>query len=256
MRTKLICSVTCVLALGLAGSAAGQGLKGEYFNNMTLSGSPVLTLVEAVSFDWGDAGSPAPSVNVDQFSARWTGGVIPLYSQSYIFHTRTDDGVRLWVDDRLLINNWTDHAPMWDSTKPVALKAGRTYSIKMEWYENTGGAVAELYWQSASQALQIIPGAQLLPTRVVRLLAGNPNPADGAIGVVMPLLQWKAGETSVFHDVYFGTNPTLGPAQFRGRQPFNIYWHAPGLVPGVTIHTGDVWSFTAASFTACRPNPA
>jgi hypothetical protein len=58
MRTKLICSVTCVLALGLVGSAAGQGLKGEYFNNMTLTGSPVLTRVEAVSFDWGDAGSP------------------------------------------------------------------------------------------------------------------------------------------------------------------------------------------------------
>jgi hypothetical protein len=139
----------------------------------------------------------------------------------------------------------------------------------MEWYENTGGAVSELYWQSASQALQIIPGAQLLPTRVVRLLAGNPNPAHGAIGVVVPLLQWKAGETSVFHDIYFGTNPTLGPAQFRGRQVFSIYWCGPGLVPGVTfywrideveadgvtIHTGNVWSFTAASFTASNPNP-
>ena len=46
------------MALGLAGSATGQGLKGEYFNNMTLTGAPVLTRVEAVSFDWDDAGSP------------------------------------------------------------------------------------------------------------------------------------------------------------------------------------------------------
>jgi len=45
------------LAIGLAGSAAGQGLKGRYFNNMTLTGSPVMTRVEAVSFDWGDPGS-------------------------------------------------------------------------------------------------------------------------------------------------------------------------------------------------------
>lgn len=269
MCRKLIYLGASALVLGLVASAAGQGLKGEYFNNMTLSSPAVLTRVEMVDFDWGDPGSPAPSVSVDQFSARWTGGIIPLYSDNYIFHTRTDDGVRLWVDDRLLINNWTDHSPMWDSSAPVALKAGKAYSIKMEWYENGGEAVAELYWQSASQALQTIPGAQLLPTKVVRLSASKPNPADGAIGVLMPLLQWMPGERAVFHDIYFGTNPALGPAQFRGRQPFAIYWHMPGLVPGVTYcwrideleadgvtrHTGDVWSFTAASSTASRPNP-
>jgi len=99
--------------------------------------------------------------------------------------------------------------------------------------------------------------------------ARDPSPPNGAKTVVAPLLQWTAGDTAKYHDVYFGTNPTPGPAEFRGRLPFNMYWHTPGLVPGttyywrvdeveadgVTIYTGDVWSFTAAPLAAYNPNP-
>jgi hypothetical protein len=105
------------------------------------------------------------------------------------------------------------------------------------------------------------------------LKASNPKPADGAQNLTSPLLQWTAGDTAKWHDVYFGTNPTPGAAEFRGRQAFNLYWHAPGFTPaatyywrideveanGTTIHKGDVWSFTttpgAANRTASNPNP-
>ena len=100
--------------------------------------------------------------------------------------------------------------------------------------------------------------------------AHNPDPADGATGVLQPLLKWTAGDSAALHDVYFGTNPTPGPAEFIIRYNFNMYWYGPGLIPGttyywrideveadgVTIHTGDVWSFTAAPSTAYNPNPA
>jgi len=92
----------------------------------------------------------------------------------------------------------------------------------------------------------------------VQLTALNPDPADGAENVATPLVKWTAGSTAAFHDVYFGTNPTPGHAEFKGRQAFTMYHHMPGLTPettyywrvdeveddGVTIHTGDVWSFT------------
>jgi len=115
------------------------------------------------------------------------------------------------------------------------------------------------------------------PDDVIRLAeyygyfkATDPIPADGGTGVVTPLLQWTAGDNAAFHDVYFGTNPTLGTADFRTRTTWTMYWHGPGIVPGtiyywrideveadsVTIHAGDVWSFTAATLTAQNPNPA
>lgn len=100
--------------------------------------------------------------------------------------------------------------------------------------------------------------------------ASNPSPPDGAEGITTPLLQWTAGETAKFHDVYFGTNPTLGAAEFKLRQTWNVYWHGAGITPGTTyywridevesdgktIHKGDVWSFTALGLTASNPNPS
>ncbi len=102
-----------------------------------------------------------------------------------------------------------------------------------------------------------------------RSFASEPKPADSAEEVAISLLQWTAGVTAVFHDVYFGTNPTLGPAEYRGRQEFPIYWHSPGLDPdttyywrvdeveadGTTIYTGNVWSFTSAHITAQDSGP-
>jgi len=102
--------------------------------------------------------------------------------------------------------------------------------------------------------------------------AENPNPPDGAEGVLVQLATWTPGETATFHDVYFGTTPDLGPENFMMRNPkaVMVYWHAPGLVPdttyywrideveadGTTIHTGDVWSFTVMPLTAWNPDPA
>jgi len=99
--------------------------------------------------------------------------------------------------------------------------------------------------------------------------ATEPNPADGGTGGPAPLLQWTKGDTAVWHDVYFGTNPELGSADYMDRMPFAMYWHIPGLIPGTTyywrideveadgttIHTGDVWSFLAAPLIAHSPNP-
>ena len=100
--------------------------------------------------------------------------------------------------------------------------------------------------------------------------ASRPDPADGATDVIQPLLRWTAGSTALFHDVYFGTTPDLGPEQLVApRQVMTLYWHAPGVVAGttyywrvdeieadgVTVHTGDVWTFLAQPLTAYLPDP-
>lgn len=132
------------------GKPGEHGLRGEYFDNMHLDGEPVLTRIDAqVDFNWGQ-GSPDPSIPHDRFSARWTGLFTPAQSGRFLLGMSTDDGGRLWLDDRLLVDAWHDQAET-VHTAAVQLEAGRTYAIRAEYYENTGLACARLGWTPAHE---------------------------------------------------------------------------------------------------------
>ncbi len=140
--------------------AAGTGLQGDYYSDKAL-GTLVLTRVDpSVNFDWA-YGSPDPKVAVDNFSIRWTGQVVPLYSETYTFYTQSDDGVRLWVNDQLLVDNWTGHA-VTENKGQIALTAGQPANIRLEYYESGSNAVIKFLWSSTSQAKEILPQGQLL----------------------------------------------------------------------------------------------
>ena len=129
----------------------GDGLSAMYYvgisTNAHLDGTPLLTRTDPIiDFDWG-TGSPDPAVPVDHFSVRWTGTILPTTTQAYTFSTTSDDGVRLWVNNQLIIDNWTDHGPTVDNGT-ITLTGGVSYTVKMEFYENGGGAVARLHWSS------------------------------------------------------------------------------------------------------------
>jgi glucose/arabinose dehydrogenase len=151
----------------------GNGLKGEYFDNRDFTNLKLTRTDPTVDFNWG-TGSPDASIGSDTFSVRWTGQVQPLYSETYTFSTTTDDGVRLYVDDRLIIEHFRDQAPT-EKTGTITLEAGRRYNIRMDYYENAGGAVAQLAWASSSQIKQTIPTSQLFD-------AIAPNPGILALG--------------------------------------------------------------------------
>lgn len=139
-------SVVPVPASALRGPNGEHGLKAEYFTNKTLDGAPALTRVDpAVDFDWGMS-NPAPGLPSDDFSARWTGKVVPDKSGKYRFGAIADDGVRVYLDGKLIAEDWTEHAPA-TVTGEVTLEAGKSYDVKMEYYESKIGAVAKLVWQ-------------------------------------------------------------------------------------------------------------
>ena len=120
------------------------GMKGEYFDNMKLSGKPVVTRIDSmIDFNFGTS-SPAPGVPEDHFSIRWTGKIIPPETVHHI-GISTDDGGRLYVDGKLVIDDWRDHAEVSNKAK-VELKAGKEYEITFEQYDNALGAVARLTW--------------------------------------------------------------------------------------------------------------
>lgn len=140
-------------------STSGDGLMGSYFNNMDLT-ALVLTRVDpTVNFNWR-TGSPASSIGKDTFSVVWSGFIEPKFSDEYTIYTKTDDGVRLWVNDQLMVNNWVNQSVKEVSGK-ITLEAGVRYPIKLEYFENTGRAQAELRWSSVQTPKQIIPQSQL-----------------------------------------------------------------------------------------------
>ncbi|MBL9201498.1 MAG: immunoglobulin domain-containing protein [Opitutaceae bacterium] len=140
-------------------SSGGSGLLAEYFNNMTLSGPPAASVVEpTIDRDWLTAAPPYTAP--DFFSVRWSGFVRADLSATYTFITSSDDGVRLWINNQLIIDNWTDHS-LTDNTGSITLQAGQLYALRMEFYENTGGATARLRWEAPALPREVVPASNL-----------------------------------------------------------------------------------------------
>lgn len=120
--------------------------QGEYFNGRDLTKSPTLTRTDsAINFDWG-SGSPAPGINANEFAARWT-GTFTFEAGRYRFTTTTDDGVRLYVDDRLILQNWR---PMRGTRTAYADLAAGQHTVRVEYFEASQAAKAQVYWTRTS----------------------------------------------------------------------------------------------------------
>jgi hypothetical protein len=116
----------------------------SYWNNAALSGTPVVTREDAnINFDWG-TGSPHADIASDQFSARWT-RYIDVTPGTYTFSATSDDGMRIWIDNVLVLDAWYDHPPQ-TFTFDRYMGTGH-HLIKVEYYENGGLAVAKLAWR-------------------------------------------------------------------------------------------------------------
>ncbi|MHC4542799.1 MAG: PA14 domain-containing protein, partial [Planctomycetota bacterium] len=153
-----------------------------------------------INFNWGLSG-PDETVGDDNYSIRWTGELEVPISETYSFYPKVQGGMRLWVDDQLIIDKWQDRGidERWQDHFPVEhhraiyLEAG-TCPIVMEFaYRQSfgGGAVVVLFWGSPSIPRQVIPQAALS----VPLKANRPSPSNGAVDVTQtPTLEWYPGD--------------------------------------------------------------
>ena len=127
-----------------------DGWKGEYFNNRTLSGAPTLVRDDSqINFAW-KLNSPGANVPADHFSARWT-RTLNLPAGTYSFRVYSDDGVRLWVGDKLLIDRWNDQS-LNNHRAEIKLPGGNV-NVRMEYYEREGDAFARLDWIAVGSSI-------------------------------------------------------------------------------------------------------
>jgi glucose/arabinose dehydrogenase len=162
----------------------GTGLLGTYFNNVNFTGTSLTRLDPTVNFSWG-AGAPIAGIGADTFSVVWSGQVRAKVTGTHTFYTVSDDGVRLFVNGQAVINNWTDHAPT-ENAGTIVLTAGQKYDIRLEFYENGGGASAQLRWSGPGLAKEVVPQSHLHP--YVLLVAGSTTLTAGDAAVRARLL--------------------------------------------------------------------
>jgi hypothetical protein len=198
------------------------GLRAQYYDGRDFTALKLTRVDPTVDFQWG-AGSPDPSIGADTFSVRWDGFVEPSGSETYRFYVTSDDGVRLWVDGKLLVDNWTDHAAT-ENSGTITLTAGVRYDIRMEFYENGGDATATLSWSSPSVSKRIVPSTRLFPATV-----------GGGATSAAPTLRDKSVATS--HNV---STLTIGkpPATQPGDLLVAIVGHDNGSQYGIATPAG------------------
>ncbi|MFZ3341062.1 MAG: glycoside hydrolase family 3 C-terminal domain-containing protein [Terriglobales bacterium] len=147
------------------------GLQGEYFNNQDLEGTPALVRTDQqVDFKWGD-GSYIDGGPTDHFSVRWSGFFVPKSSGEYKFYVSADDGVRLYLDDQRVIDDWQRHAETLDSFVRE-LEGGHPYRVRLEYFEAVGTATAGFGVVAARQSIG----------KEVKALAANAGAAIVCVG--------------------------------------------------------------------------
>jgi hypothetical protein len=156
------------------GSGTGNGLLGHYFPLPNFGGTAVERVDPLIDFDWSGV-SPIAPLGTTGYSVRWTGTIQAQFSETYAFAVTSDDGARLWVDGTALVDDWNDQ-PATTSTGEIALTAGQSYPIILEYYQDQGLASVTLAWSSPSTPLADIPTTQLSAAE----LAGGSPPAGAA----------------------------------------------------------------------------
>jgi hypothetical protein len=131
----------------------GAGITGTYYNNKTLTGPAAGTRTDPdINFVWPN--NPGiGGIGNDAFSARWDGELHITETGNFQFKTQSDDGVRVYIDGQLVIDNWTNHGVETNTTGNIAFTAGKTYSVVVEYYESTGNAQIGLSWITPSSGV-------------------------------------------------------------------------------------------------------
>ncbi|MEQ2008432.1 MAG: PA14 domain-containing protein, partial [Limisphaerales bacterium] len=161
-----------------------HGLLGTYFSRADCSGEVLKRLDAQVNFDWADKPA-APGVPTEDFSVRWTGQVQAQHAENYTFHVEADDGVRVWLGDRQIIDEWRQQSTTLVS-QPLALNAGQFYPLTIEYYSAKPPAMAKLKWSSPSTPVGVIPASRLYPPNA----PSAPAPGERRLGLDRGVVTW------------------------------------------------------------------
>ncbi|WP_018619057.1 OmpA family protein [Spirosoma luteum] len=195
MRTGWIISWLLVLLGSRVAAQTGKptsGLIGEYFNGPNFERKVLTRIDPAVDFDWNWQ-YPGPGVQREYFSVRWTGKLYAPKSGKYRFSALADDGVRVWVNGKKVIDEWRKQDDS-NFTGDIALTGGRLYDLRIEYFNDWKGSVISVFWEmlinnrpSYRSLLprQVIAGKYLVPKRASRSVATRKVPVKKPVATLV-----------------------------------------------------------------------
>ena len=185
-------------AMAQPGKPAG-GLTGEYFSGPNFERKVLTRTDPTVDFDWNWQ-TPGPGVPREYFSVRWTGKLYAPESGKYRFSALADDGVRVWVNGRKVIDEWRKQ----DDSRfvgEIALTGGRRYDLRIEYFNDWKGSIISVYWElptlkqqlfSSLSSRQVIAARYLTPAPVSR-----PKPIRTASVKRVPTVKKPAAQQAI-----------------------------------------------------------
>jgi len=221
-----------------------NGLLATYYAKPDFAGRTFTRVEPGIDLNFSGVNLP-PGIS-NSFSVRWSGQVRAEHAETYTFHALADEGVRLWVNDRLLINEWSQFGYS-EYRQDMLLEAGEWYDVMLETRNNSGTAIARLIWSSPSTAKVLVPATHLLPSRSA-MPRGQSREERSPAGVLLRNGTFLAGpveratESSLRMTGFFSNNPisTLNVARIH-LQPLaksSLSRLQPGRT-GVLLAKGD-----------------
>ena len=187
-------------------NGTGTGVRAEYFDNSDFTGKLVNRTDSTIDWDFG-ANSPDPGLGADNFSARWTGQLQAAVSGPHTFYASYDDGMRMFLDERVVLYRWGPRITTGEDRATVVLEAGRRYDLRFEFYDQGSAAVARLGWSNTCQTgRQPIPRRQLYPVGPAAPVCPTERAAGSGTGLKV---EYFSGEPSPGRLVASGTAPRV-----------------------------------------------
>jgi len=218
-----------------------HGFKAEYFPNPKLEGAPAMSRNDAeVNFGWGYSGVTPELVH--NFSVRWSGVLVPPVTGDYLVGFTGEDGYRVWLDGDVVVEDWEPHRPASTNTKRVHLEAGRTYAVKIEFYQLLRGAEARFIWSILGQAEQEALDAARQADLVIMALGLSPRvegeemkvDADGFAGGDRTKIDLPAPQEKLLEQIHATGKPMV--LVLMGGSALAVNW-ADANVPAIL----DAW---------------
>lgn len=180
-----------------------NGLVGHYFDNRDFRGVPKRTIDAPIDFQWKGRDPMPDGMPADNFTARWTGVVVPPVSGQYTFIIESDDGHRVWLDDKLIAERWNyDYNRRIQEAEPVTLQANQAYPIRIDYRQDSGDAFLKLRWRHDAAGERPVPQNALFVSEEAWREASQ---REGSIELNL------AGQPKAFRGYYEWKMPSLDP---------------------------------------------
>jgi len=128
-----------------AQAAGGDGLRGDYYDGLNFEHLVQTRRDPLIDFYWRGE-KPISGVPAESFTVRWSGWLVPPVTGHYVLHLSIDDGARLWLDNKQLLDEWRGQ-PLGYYDVPLDLQAGRPYRLRLDYCQYSRDATARLFWE-------------------------------------------------------------------------------------------------------------